>query len=541
MMYRKIFIPLITGIFLLALFFGASGCRKSSCEDDPEEPVVFNRLVENQVLQSHVLGRPVKYAVLLPADYDKTTIDYPVVFLLHGFGESETGWYKGGYFQYYLDRYSSGTIPMIYVMPEGYNSYYVNRYNGSFDYMDMFVDELVPAIDSLYRTQRGAQYRAVMGYSMGGYGALILPAKHPEVFKTGVVLSMSFRTDEQYMAEPQGVFDLQWGSIFGGSGSVGEQRITEYYKEYSPFHFMNPPENASLNDLALFLDCGDDEETLSITNNALHSIMREQGIPHEYRVRNGAHTWDYWHSALPEALRFIGCAVRQIQYPDEPDRLYTGLPVPESRIKHETSPDNSLVYNVVLPEVYSDTAARFPLIIALHDRTTGYEETESQDLYSLLAYQMDQNKCPQSLVVEIPVTATDLSAAALGQIIDQVRVKYRVSNDLRKSILLGNGRGGAQAWEISLEPESTLNGCLLFDASLPANADAFNPGMAYYLYSCDKGDYYKGYNSLYASFRQNEADYEFRIGQGVQNHRSFLNGLYESYGFMNQHLTYTGL
>jgi hypothetical protein len=165
--------------------------------------------------------------------------------------------------------------------------------------------------------------------------------------------------------------------------------------------------------------------------------MREQGIPHEYRVRNGAHTWDYWHSALPEALRFIGCAVRQIQYPDEPDRLYTGLPVPESRIKHETSPDNSLVYNVVLPEVYSDTAARFPLIIALHDRTTGYEETESQDLYSLLAYQMDQNKCPQSLVVEIPVTATDLSAAALGQIIDQVRVKYRVSNDLRKSILLG--------------------------------------------------------------------------------------------------------
>jgi enterochelin esterase-like enzyme len=64
---------------------------------------------------------------------------------------------------------------MIYVMPVGFNSYYVNKYNGQFPYMDMFVDELVPLVDSLFRTKPDPNHRAVMGYSMGGYGAMIMP------------------------------------------------------------------------------------------------------------------------------------------------------------------------------------------------------------------------------------------------------------------------------------------------------------------------------------------------------------------------------
>src|SRR5690606_745783 len=156
--------------------------------------------------------------------------------------------------------------------PIGYNTYYVNRYTGFYPYMDMITTELVPTIDALFRTKKDKQARAVMGYSMGGYGALILPALNPDIFSIGIPLSMSFRTDEQYMAEPQGVFDSQWGTIFGGKGTAGEARLTDYYKQHSPFHFFNTTNTEAFAGLKILIDCGDDEESLTITNDAMHAV-----------------------------------------------------------------------------------------------------------------------------------------------------------------------------------------------------------------------------------------------------------------------------
>ena len=56
---------------------------------------------------------------------------------------------------------------MIYVMPSGFRSYYVNRLDGNFDYMQMFAEELVPYVDRTYRTLADRGHRAVVGYSMG--------------------------------------------------------------------------------------------------------------------------------------------------------------------------------------------------------------------------------------------------------------------------------------------------------------------------------------------------------------------------------------
>ncbi|MDP4282150.1 MAG: alpha/beta hydrolase-fold protein, partial [Bacteroidota bacterium] len=267
---------------VIILLGGMNACSKKDEPVETQKP--FTRLVENQYIQSRILCRQIHYAVLLPEDYEKSGTRYPVVYLLHGFGDSETAWYKYGLIQYYVDQNASQTVPMIYVMPEGFNSYWVNKYNGHYPYMDMFVKELVPAIDSIYRTIKESRSRAVMGYSMGGYGAMIMPVKNHNVFKTGVVLSMSFRTDEQYLEEPQSVFDYQWGPVFGGVGATGEQRLTDYFKAYSPFHFTGAPGDTSMKNINLFLDCGDDEETLTVTNDALHDTLRSLGIPHEYRV-----------------------------------------------------------------------------------------------------------------------------------------------------------------------------------------------------------------------------------------------------------------
>ena len=234
------------------------------CKGEPimvDEPIPFSRLLENQKLSSQIFKVDINYAVLLPEDYNESTDDYPVVYLLHGFGDNEKAWYTSGSIKYYSDLYNDQIVPMIYVMPIGYNTYYVNRYTGSYPYMDMITTELVPTIDSLFRTKQDKTARAVMGYSMGGYGALILPALNPDVFTVGVPLSMSFRTDEQYISEPQGVFDYQWGTIFGGKGASGEARLTDYFKQHSPFHFFSSSNKDEFAGLKFLIDCGDDEET----------------------------------------------------------------------------------------------------------------------------------------------------------------------------------------------------------------------------------------------------------------------------------------
>jgi S-formylglutathione hydrolase FrmB len=302
-------------LFLSTVFFLLTGISACDPEDNPPDDTPFVRLLEKQSYQSAILKRSMDYAVLLPAEYENSSDSFPVVYLLHGYGDDETAWYQDGYIQFYADRDVSINGPMIFVMPEAFNTYYVNKYNGNYPMMDVLVTELVPAIDSLFRTMKDARHRAVMGYSMGGYGALILPAKNPDIFQTCVSMSMSFRTDTQYVDEPQNVFDSQWGTVFGGIGAAGNERFTDYFLEYSPFHFFKKEGNEYLRDLNFFFTCGDEEEILDDTNEELHQILESIDFPHVYRTGHGGHSWDYWHRELPEALKYIGCAFNDLPYP----------------------------------------------------------------------------------------------------------------------------------------------------------------------------------------------------------------------------------
>jgi S-formylglutathione hydrolase FrmB len=516
---------------------GLTGCEREPTPVPPDPPVdtvKFVRLLESQTLKSRILNRDISYAVLLPKEYDSLHSNYPVVYLLHGWGDNETAWYKYGLIAYYAD--ANASIPMIYVMPEGFNSYWINKYNGNFSYMDMFVKELVPTIDSLFRTVKYPQQRAVMGFSMGGYGALILPAKNPGVFKTGVVLSMSFRTDQQYMNESQDGWNSQWGSIFGGVGTSGTARLTDYFKANSPFYFFKLPGDISLNGQNYFFDCGDDEESLSETNDALHELLRDLSIKHEYRVRNGGHDWDYWHKSLPEALKFISSAVQDIPYPNNPTPVSVGATVPSERFFSEQLEGSEIEFKVTVPPAYLSDTNHYAVILALHDRNAATQDKESQNLLSLLNSDMVSSKIPNSLVVEIPLQTEPVTAEVLKQIINEVRIKYRTIADSKHTILLGNKEAGLLAYELIPECAYMINACLLFDANLPMDAAATNPSISYYLDICDEGINYTGYNSLYLSLRHNKLAHEYKVRQGTPSHESFLNGLNESTGFMKTHL-----
>ena len=153
------FIFLIPAFIIMML--GLTCCERET-PPPPVDPEPFVRLLKEQSFKSHILNRDISYAVLLPKDYDSLSESYPVVYLLHGYGDNEAAWYNYGLITYYVDANAAQTVPMIYVMPAGFNTYWVNKYNGNFPYMDMFVNELVPVIDSVFRTVRDPQHRAVL-------------------------------------------------------------------------------------------------------------------------------------------------------------------------------------------------------------------------------------------------------------------------------------------------------------------------------------------------------------------------------------------
>ena len=297
-------------ILALAMLLAVISCSCTTKQRDlPDvEPVGLPRYSSGLSFPSKTLNTNVPYDILLPADYNEAKDRrYPVVYMFHGYGDDNTSW-NGSWLrvQNKIDALEKeGLEPMIYVFPNGWKAYGCNRYDGTFNYMDMIADEFVPMIDATYRTIADREHRATVGYSMGGFAAMVNAMKHPELFSMSAPLSMSMRTDEQYKDESQDGWNSQWGKIFGGWGQSGDGRITDYYREHCPLHQFTAGNKDVYSRVHWFLTCGDNEQQLLIANDDLHVLMRDNGYAHEYRVWDGGHNSSYWRGALEEVLPYF--------------------------------------------------------------------------------------------------------------------------------------------------------------------------------------------------------------------------------------------
>lgn len=517
---------LIKIVLFSAIIVNVVACESES-DPDLNPPATFRRYIESISFQSAVLNRPVRYSVYLPANYNIEEKSYPTVYLLHGYGDDETAWIKDGRIDQIITEFEdNGKIePMIYVIPQGFNSYYVNRFNGTFDYMRMFTDEFVPTIDSIYRTKKDKSQRAVAGYSMGGYGALILPVKNPDIFSVSVPLSMSFRTDEQYINESQSAFDKQWGTVFGNIGASGNARLTEYYKSHSPFHFFTG--NASgFSNIKFFIDCGDDEESLSITNNEMHNIMLGNNIEHEYRMRNGAHTWDYWRASMREALPYIDACFEGNAYPEE-TVIETSETFAGSLVQKNFS---DITLYVGLPVGYDqETENRYPVAYFYHQVKTDRLKETKNTLAVLDSLQTEKN----FILVEIDAQDAEQKNIDLKSLVEFIDSQYRTKDKEHNRIGIGNLNGGELIYNASVEYPGLLYSLFLFDASQKANSKV--PTSKFIYMDCpDKGVNFLSINQLYIQCRNRGINHQFRVWNGKDTFNSFLNGL-------NNSIVYIGL
>ena len=409
------------------------------------------RIMESLSMPSAILGQEIKYTIVLPPGYERGNKKYPVVYLLHGLGDNESSWLEYGRIAQIADQAiaEKEIVPMIFVMPQGFRNYYVNDFAGTFLYEDMFVKELVPFIDSRYNTIPDSRHRAVMGYSMGGFGALILPALHPDVFSVSVPLSISVRTDEQYMTEDASEWNEQWGRLFGGVGTIGQDRLTDHYKQYSPFHFFRQGDPERFMDLRLFIDNGDDEHTLCRSNEELHILLRDLHIQHEYRVRNGGHEFSYWRSALPNALRFISDSFGGKPYRGDIPNAGKKAKYPRPDIQDKGK------YMIAYPPGYAVASRQYPTIYMLGDM----EYSRIQAIAGLAHQEMNEGKLPPLILVFLNEKEQNL----INQIIQELESGYNARNGYRFRALIGFEEGGVAALKYAMMPE-TFTSCTLFDA-----------------------------------------------------------------------------
>ena len=263
--------------------------------------------MESLNMKSALLNTEVKYSIYLPDGYDYSERQYPVVYLLNGYTGNETDWIQSGGMQQIVDHeIEEGNIQeMIIVMPDGDDRLYMNRTDGTYPYEDMFIKELLPHIENLYRVRKGKRYTGISGLSMGGAGSLKLALKYDAHFGVCAAFSAAIFMDESVTASDQEFMNSYISKAMPDVvGERGKKRLNKSYEEYNVLHLAKTKDPELLKTVKIYFDCGDDD-FLTLGNALLHKELIERKIPHEYRVRDGAHTWPYWRESLPVGLKFI--------------------------------------------------------------------------------------------------------------------------------------------------------------------------------------------------------------------------------------------
>lgn len=278
----------ITLLLLINLAFSQSG----------------GKVMDNLSLKSTIMGKEVKYSIYLPPDYDASQISYPVVYLLHGYSDDQTGWVQFGQIKTLVDQAISEQKlpPMIIVMPDGGVAWYLNDYQNKVRFEDMFFQELIPFMEREYRIRNKKEFRGIAGLSMGGFGSLYLSLTHPDKFAACAPLSAGIFTEKEIATMSDDQYNRYFGPVYGTN--KGEKRLTDHWRKTNILDVIKTIPEAEKKSVRIYMDCGD-KDFLIHGNCETHLLMTDLGIPHEFRIREGSHTWEYWRTGIIDALEFI--------------------------------------------------------------------------------------------------------------------------------------------------------------------------------------------------------------------------------------------
>ena len=257
--------------------------------------------IECKSLPSKVLAHPVNYCVVLPPSYDGDKArKFPVLYFFHGLGDNEQMFVHGGAFNLVQDLWERKQIgEFLIVTPEAGATFYINSQSGKVRYEDFLVQEFFPGIEARYRISAGRSNRGVSGVSMGGYGALHMAFRHPQLFAAVSAQSPALMTAIPQAAArsaANGMRSRVLGETFGSPPDPA------FWERNSPISLAR---RGDLAGLKIYFDCGDqDDYGFEEGAKALEQVLTARRIPHEAHIYPGRHDWQYFAERLPDSLQF---------------------------------------------------------------------------------------------------------------------------------------------------------------------------------------------------------------------------------------------
>lgn len=285
---------------------------------------------------SQALGVRKRALVLLPPSY-RQALDrrYSVALYLHGYSGNEGNWLARGDLAATAARERAATgRELIVVMPDGDDSWYttwntlgdyprcrrefVARPGDTADsycvpwphYDDYIARDVVRAVDSTYRTKASAATRGIAGLSMGGYGAIALALRYPDVFGAAAshsgTVSPMFRGAFAKTGAPQYADSVdELGRVW--QANLFASLLPAFGRDTIAWAARDPARLAAAlhtHAPALFLDVGVDDVFLG-QNRALHWELERMQIAHEYHEWPGGHSWTYWAQHAVESFAWL--------------------------------------------------------------------------------------------------------------------------------------------------------------------------------------------------------------------------------------------
>jgi enterochelin esterase-like enzyme len=220
--------------------------------------------VETVTYDSKAVGGQRKMVVYTPPGYSRDA-KYPVLYLLHGAGDDETGWRKKGAADVILDNLYADkkAVPMIVVMPNGFarpaGAKPGERPRGGAFEEDLLKD-VIPYVEAHYSAVADRDHRAIAGLSMGGGQALRIGLRHLDTFAYVGGFSSA-------------LFNRQGGDALGDPAEAREKLKL------------------------LWLSCGDKDRLMN-GSKSLHEKLEGQKVPHVWHVDTGGHEWAVWKNDL---------------------------------------------------------------------------------------------------------------------------------------------------------------------------------------------------------------------------------------------------
>jgi putative tributyrin esterase len=250
-------------------------------------------------------GKPLPYRVLLPSDYETVSRRYPVLYLLHGLTGNENDWVMRSRLTEYAARYH-----LIIIMPGVGDTWYANSATDPrARYEDVIINDLIPYVDSHYRTVASREGRAIAGLSMGGLGAMKFALRYPQLFAFAGSFSGAFDVPLRVSLgkKPSARILKELRSIYGD-----EKSRTRLDNDVFALLNQSLPKGTHFPYLYVSVGQSDPLPEVSDSNPRFAQALNAHKLKFEYNPRPGTHDWHFWDSEIELMLGRLCVMMPQI-------------------------------------------------------------------------------------------------------------------------------------------------------------------------------------------------------------------------------------